>query len=205
MTWNSIAGSVAVFGSLKIEKGTLMGNKDLADWETNRQRNRQNVSFPKTTRQALHHFDGVENKVTAVLHVFCNTDGPASVQMIRRMYKKLSLLVHPDRFGNVGSRCAERSMRMLARAMEQVKVEMELHACVQGKQIHATFRTSPFLLFDTEESDNKRTLAAQTKSEIRQEKNNSFRTERDDKNERPQTAKRPFPAHFYTTGKEAKR
>lgn len=68
---------------------------------------------PKTTQAALRHFGIVENKRTPVLHVFEIWMNKATVGYIRRMFKRLAIILHPDRCGRIDRRGTERAIRII--------------------------------------------------------------------------------------------
>lgn len=59
-----------------------------------------NKSVPATLKKVLRHFGMVENMVSPVLHIFAVCEADTTVKMVRRMYRKLALLVHPDQAGS---------------------------------------------------------------------------------------------------------
>lgn len=124
---------------------------------------------PKTTREALRHFGLVENKVTKILHVFGIINTTASVSEIRRLYKRLELLIHPDRNGRIDRRGAERGMRVLGRAMDIVISEMEYDDVPVTREAESTFRIDRSLLFNVNETDTEYIVRMRRLEEQREE------------------------------------
>lgn len=76
------------------------------------------MSFiPQTNARALRHLSTVEIDATPLVHIFCV--GP-SVKAIRKSYRKLALLVHPDRVCQNQKRGSQMCMSIISRAIDQV-------------------------------------------------------------------------------------
>lgn len=84
-------------------------------------------SFPPDTRKALHNFGTIIINETPLIDVFCAHPGDTAEQMdkpnldnIKRRFKKLSFLVHPDRCAwDLPS--ANNAMQKPTRAKEQTE------------------------------------------------------------------------------------
>lgn len=75
-----------------------------------------NVTLPTNAQQALRHFNTIESDETSLLEVFCFSSNCAEIGNIRKAYRRLAALVHPDRC-KIDSRGANRAMMKLSRAM----------------------------------------------------------------------------------------
>ena len=85
--------------------------------------------FPKNTAQALRHFSTIEVDRTPLVDVFCVG---RSFSDIRRSYKKLAMLVHPDRVARIDPRGSAKCMSVLSRAFELAKIEVEYDEIISG-------------------------------------------------------------------------
>lgn len=75
-----------------------------------------------TQIQALRHFGILESNFTPLLDVFLIPESTASMPIVRKMYRRLAVMVHPDRC-KIDKRGSEKAIRTLARAIALAESE----------------------------------------------------------------------------------
>lgn len=110
-----------------------------------------NNSIPTTLEQALRHFGTVENKFTPVLLISAVSESDATVKMVKKMYRKLALLIHPNQAGSDERWECDHAMRVLSRSLDHFMSQMECEdvpCSLENEQSHGVDSS---LLFDIEQ------------------------------------------------------
>lgn len=103
--------------------------------------------FPTTKAEALRHFSTIVVDETPLVDVFCVG---TSLVDIKRSYRKLALLIHPDQAGKIDPRGSARCMAVLSRAIELAKKEQEYDDLIcsnHGVPPSKHFHVSSMILF----------------------------------------------------------
>lgn len=75
-------------------------------------------TFPNDTEAAVRHLARIEVNVTPLLDVFCIDKSMGTVKDVTKLYRRLALLVHPDRVARYDRNGSNKGMRTLSRAFE---------------------------------------------------------------------------------------
>ena len=137
--------------------------------------------FPSTLQLALRHLSTVERDCTLISDVFCVG---TSFKAIRRSYRKLAVMFHPDHHvarakGLEAMAEREECMRQLSRCMmvlsrcwEIVKKEHEFHELMHGPA--PLFHIKPNLKYTISQTSAEESLHLQEQEQMHREEMNEF-------------------------------
>lgn len=106
------------------------------------------TAVPTNSRQALRHFGVVESDRTPLLRVFGIDDSSATIFAIRKMFRRLSILVHPDKCA-FDTRGSERAIKVLSRAIAQAMGERDYASLIDNNDQGDAYEIDHFVLFST--------------------------------------------------------